>query len=97
MTDYTPNPQEFIQLAHSNKIELLEKLAAQLLEIGFESAMATAHYHRLKLLDKKSAEFPEAEAKRWELEIKYDTLKHVVSALQSALRSEREMIRDEVE
>lgn len=90
------SPEEFMQLAAANKIELIEKLAAQMLDIGYRAAAATAEHYRIKLgihddsPDYKQA-LADATARRSSLEGQYDALKHAVSALQSTLRAEREL------
>ena len=82
---------DFITLAASNKIQLIDQLAARMLDIGYRAASAAAEYYRVKLTDKASAELPELTATRAKLEGEYDALKHAVSALQSTLRAEREL------
>ena len=42
MTDEILNPEEFINLAAVNKIELIDKLAAQMLDIVYRAAAAGA-------------------------------------------------------
>jgi hypothetical protein len=82
---------DFIACAAQNKIELIDKLAAQMLDIGYRAAAASAEYYRIKLTDKASESLPEATAIRAKLEGEYDAIKHAVSALQSTLRAEREL------
>lgn len=85
--EYTP--QEFLDLASRSKIQLLDELAAQMMYAGYQAAMATAEHHRVKLTDKDNPRLPELTAARAMWEGKYDTLKHVVSALQSTLKADR--------
>jgi hypothetical protein len=82
---------EFITCATQNKIELIDKLAAQMLDIGYRAAAASAEYYRVKLTDKADASLPELTAIRAKLDGEYDAIKHAVSALQSTLRAEREL------
>lgn len=82
---------EFIRLASENKIDLIDKLAAKMLDIGYRAAAATAEHYRIKLTDKDDPKLPDATARRASLEGQYDALKHAVSALQSTLRAEREL------
>lgn len=82
---------DFIALAAQNKIELIDKLAAQMLDIGYRAAEAGAEYYRIKLTAKDDPLLPEATAIRAKLEGEYDAIKHAVSALQSTLRAEREI------
>ncbi len=91
MTSDILSYEEFINLAASNKIELIDKLAAKMLRIGYESAAATAEHYRIKLTEKADPRLPAATALRAKLEGEYDALKHAVSALQSTLRAEREI------
>lgn len=91
MTDDLITYAEFISLATQNKIQLIDRLAAQMLDIGYRAASASAEYYRIKLSDKDDPRLPEAAALRSELEGGYDAIKHAVSALQSTLRAEREM------
>ncbi len=80
---------EFMELAGSNKIYLLELLGAEMLIIGYDAALAQANYARIKGVKGDPIELAEATAIRNQLDVQYDTLKHVVSALQSALKVER--------
>jgi hypothetical protein len=82
---------DFINLAAVNKIQLIDKLAAQMLDIGYRAAFASAEYYRIKLTAKDDPRLPEATAYRAKLECEYDAIKHAVSALQSTLRAEREL------
>jgi hypothetical protein len=82
---------DFITLAAQNKIELIDKLAAQMMDIGYRAAAASAEYYRVKLTDKTSENLPELTAIRAKLDGEYDAIKHAVSALQSTLRAEREL------
>ena len=91
MNTYIPTPEEFIQLASTQKIQLIDQLAATLLDVGYRAAAATAEHYRIKLTAKDDPRLPDATANRASLEGQYDTLKHVVSALQSTLRAEREL------
>ncbi|MBL0320722.1 MAG: hypothetical protein IPP74_15715 [Alphaproteobacteria bacterium] len=84
--------QEFMSLASQNKITLIDRLAAQMLDIGYRAAAASAEYYRIKLgSEKGNPRLAEATATRAALEGEYDALKHAVSALQSTLRAEREL------
>lgn len=84
--------QEFMSLASQNKITLIDRLAAQMLDAGYRAAAASAEYYRIKLgSEKGNPQLAEATAKRAALEGEYDALKHAVSALQSTLRAEREL------
>lgn len=83
--------EEFISLASQNKIALIDRLAAQMLDMGYRAAAASAEYYRIKLTEKGDPRLAEATAKRAALEGEYDALKHAVSALQSTLRAEREL------
>lgn len=84
--------QEFMSLASQNKITLIDRLAAQMLDIGYRAAAASAEYYRIKLGSEKGDQrLAEATATRAALEGEYDALKHAVSALQSTLRAEREL------
>lgn len=90
------SPEEFMQLAAANKVELIEKLAAQMLDIGYRAAAATAEYYRIKLgIHDDSPAYKQmladATARRASLEGQYDAIKHAVSALQSTMRAEREL------
>lgn len=89
--DRIPDYREFIELAGANKIELIDKLAAKMLQVGYEAAAASAEHYRIKLTDKDDPALPAATALRAKLEGEYDALKHAVSALQSTLRAEREL------
>jgi hypothetical protein len=82
---------DFITLAAQNKIELIDQLAAQMLDIGYRAAAASAEYYRVKLTAKNDERVPELTAIRAKLEGEYDAIKHAVSALQSTLRAEREL------
>ena len=82
---------EFITLAATNKIELIDKLAARMLDIGYRAAAGSAEYYRVELTDKAGAALPELTAIRAKLDGEYDAIKHAVSALQSTLRAEREL------
>lgn len=81
---------DFISLASQNKIQLIDRLAAQMLDIGYRAASASAEYYRVKLTAKDDPRLPELTAERAKLEGEYDAIKHAVSALQSTLRAERE-------
>lgn len=83
--------EDFIALAATNKIGLIDKLAARMLDIGYRAAAASAEYYRVKLTDKADANLPELTATRAKLDGEYDAIKHAVSALQSTLRAEREL------
>ncbi|MBL0320757.1 MAG: hypothetical protein IPP74_15890 [Alphaproteobacteria bacterium] len=45
--------QEFMSLASQNKITLIDRLAAQMLDIGYRAAAASAEYYRIKLGSEK--------------------------------------------
>lgn len=83
--------QEFMSLAVQSKVTLIDHLAAKMLAIGSQAALASAEYYRIKLNAKGDPRLAEATATRAALEGEYDALKHAVSALQSTLRAEREM------
>jgi hypothetical protein len=83
--------EDFINCAAQNKIELIDKLAAQMLDIGYRAAAAGAEYYRVKLTAKDDPRVPELTAIRAKLDGEYDAIKHAVSALQSTLRAEREL------
>ena len=82
---------DFISCAAQNKIELIDVLAARMLDIGYRAAAASAEYYRVKLTAKDDPCIPELTAIRAKLEGEYDAIKHAVSALQSTLRAEREL------
>ena len=82
---------DFVAMAAQNKIELIDKLAARMLDIGYRAALASAEYYRVKLTDKGADNLPELTANRAKLDGEYDAIKHAVSALQSTLRAEREL------
>lgn len=83
--------QEFMSLAIQNKVTLIDHLAAKMLLVGSQAALASAEYYRVKLAEKGDPRLAELAASRAALEGEYDALKHAVSALQSTLRAEREM------
>lgn len=85
---------EFISLATTNKIALIDALAAKMLDLGYRAAAASAEYYRIKLTAKDDPKLPEATALRAKLDGEYDAIKHAVSALQSTLRAERELSND---
>lgn len=92
MADEIITMQEFLSLASQNKITLIDRLAAQMLDAGYRAAAASAEYYRIKLgAEKGDQRLSEVTAKRAALEGEYDALKHAVSALQSTLRAEREL------
>ncbi|GJQ40495.1 MAG: hypothetical protein JETCAE02_29070 [Anaerolineaceae bacterium] len=79
---------EFLQMASEAKIQLIDRLAANLLKMGERHALTAAEYYRQKFTGKEK-EFPDLAYEHKRLEIKYDVLKHVISALQSTLKAER--------
>lgn len=79
---------EFLQLASEAKIQLIDRLSANLLKMGERYALTAAEYYRQKYTGKEK-EFPDLAYEHKRLEIKYDVLKHVISALQSTLRAEK--------
>jgi len=83
-------PEEFMQLAADEKIKLIDRLAASMMKIGEEYAQTAAEYYRQKFT-KEERGFAELTYKHKQLEIRWDMIKHVVSALQSTLRAEREI------
>jgi hypothetical protein len=91
MKDYIPTAEEFVELASTAKIQLIDQLAATMLDVGYRAAAATAEHYRIKLTAKDDPRLPDATANRASLEGQYDALKHAVSALQSTLRAEREL------
>lgn len=84
-------PEEFMQLARDKKIELIDKLAASMMVIGEEYATVAAEYYRQKFTNKEVPNFAALTYACKKLEIRWDMIKHVVSALQSTLRAEREI------
>jgi hypothetical protein len=82
-------PADFLELASANKVQLIDTLAAQMLEIGEQFALKSAEYHGGKARGEKGEAFAEISADFHAAEIRYDMLKHVVSSLQSTLRAER--------
>jgi hypothetical protein len=76
---------EFLEWANQDKIRLIDWLASQLLVVGEECAVKTAEYHRAKANAKLT---PEIAQNRYLVEIRYDYLKHAISALQSTLKAE---------
>lgn len=86
MTDLTP--QDFLDMAQSGKIELLERLAARCLELGNDYAQAAFEYYGAG--GSKGAT-KDVAARYHKLDIQYDSLKHMMSAIQSSVRAEREL------
>jgi hypothetical protein len=78
---------EFLQMASDAKIQLIDRLAANMLRMGERYSLTAAEYYRQKFTGKEK-EFPDLAYEHKRLEIKYDVLKHVVSALQSTLKAE---------
>lgn len=79
---------EFLQLASEAKIQLIDRLAANLLRMGERYALTAAEYYRQKYTE-KGENFAELTYEHKRLEVKYDVLKHVISALQSTLKAEQ--------
>jgi len=82
------SPDDFIKLAGEAKIQLIDRLAASMMAIGEEYAVTAAEYYRQKYTKEENG-FAELTRKHKLLEIRWDMIKHVVSALQSTLRAER--------
>jgi len=80
---------EFLELVGADKVRMLEMLAAEMMLVGYQAAIAQAVYHRAKITGADREELAEATAMRNMLDVQYDTLKHVTSAIQSALKVER--------
>ncbi len=81
-------PEEFIKLASEAKIQLIDRLAASMLALGEEYARTAAEYYRQKYTGKEE-NFERLTYEHKRLEIKYDVLKHAISALQSTLKAEK--------
>ena len=95
MTLPSLTPDEFVLEAKNNKIGMIDGFAGILLDVGRKSAEAIWEYRRLKLTaEPKSVELAEAWAESSRLAQLYDTYCHVISALQSTLKAERELLRD---
>lgn len=86
--DEKMSPAEFVQLANEGKIQLIDGLAGTLLKLGEEYALTAAEYYRQKVTGKDN-NFAQLTFKYKSLEIRYDVLKHVMSALQSTLKAEK--------
>ncbi len=87
--------EQFIQLASQNKVMLLEWLGGAIHETGFQLAKAAFEYLSLDATKKGTPELAAARAKKALLEFKFDALKKEATILQSTLRAEREMWRDD--
>ena len=79
---------EFLEWASENKIGLIDALCAQMLVIGEECALKTAEFYQAKA---KGHVPPKLFYDRYSLEVRYDVLKHVVSAQQSTLKAETKL------
>lgn len=81
--------KEFIDLASSTKVKLIERLAGRMLSIGYQLSEAVFEFYRLDATDKGSPAWAEARAKRAKLDTQFDALKKAISSLQSTLKAER--------
>lgn len=79
---------EFLEMAQDAKVKLIDRLAANMLRMGERYATVAAEYYRQKYTGKED-NFAQLTYDCKRLEIKYDVLKHVVSALQSTLKAEK--------
>jgi len=91
MRDYIPSPDEFVQLAGTAKVELMERLGGVMLKKSYDLAEAAFQHYRLQATAKGTPEAGEAQAVKAQLDWEYDGLKHAVSLLQSTRRAEREL------
>jgi hypothetical protein len=94
MTFTPPAPADFLSRAKTDKIQLIDELAAQELAIGFEAAQASFAYYKVYLVDKNDVNVPMLRAEKERTDAQYDAVKHAISALQSTLKAERELLYD---
>jgi hypothetical protein len=88
--DNALNPQEFSDLASSNKVQLMDRLAGDLYQVGVVQLPQVAQeYYRLGGRYGKGLEFEKVQGMKAKLEWEAETLRHVISALQSTLKAER--------
>jgi len=81
--------EEFTDKVGQDKIGLLDRLAGDIYEVGYKLAEASVEYYKMGGRYGKGEEFQAAQGRKADLEWKYETLRHVISALQSTLKAER--------
>ena len=89
MSEKPITPDEFQQLATTDRIGLIDRATAELMQIGTDFALAAHAYYR----DGGRNASKDVSAEFHRLDVLFDVKKHVLSSLQSTLRSERELSR----
>lgn len=88
MTQDILSPQDFISLSNQDRVAVITQLGEQHQALGEEFAIAGFEYHRLKALKTDTRNYANEAAKYFKLQVEYDTLEHLISAMQSVVRIE---------